>query len=236
MVLVDSNLITYCQGITMHGQLAVGRPMMRLWSPGGWRMSWPVMFMWMLALVATTFCLDWSGTLANNLKYFPMFGIFMFQWLSPNMFCSQEDHHSDFLEVLRWTLKHTSIYFRSIHKSGVWMDLDVAKQASESGWLMTVTKLSIIQVFLNSLQYVCKSNTPWMVHGITKIQKQRAYLSHELRKATVLWLNFLLKLDGGCFACDPKCASNNTLWVLDRSCKFISIIFLEPSWVWDSKE
>ena len=53
---------------------------------------------------------------------------------------SEEEHHAEKLEVVQRSLKHTSIVFRAIHKSGVWLGHSLAKTAATSGWNMTATK------------------------------------------------------------------------------------------------
>lgn len=67
-------------------------------------------------------------------KYFLEFHFHFFLCIHP---CHKALENTDLFEVIRWTLKHTSVFFRALHKSGIWLSLDLARKAAASGWSMT---------------------------------------------------------------------------------------------------
>ena len=53
---------------------------------------------------------------------------------------------TEILEVLKWTLKHTNIYFRVLHGCGIWIPRADAERAVPSGWNMCDTQTADVPV------------------------------------------------------------------------------------------
>lgn len=84
-------------------------------------------------------------------KYFLEFHFHFFLCIHP---CHKAPENTDLFEVIRWTLKHTSVFFRDLHKSGIWLSLDLARKAAASGWSMTDSSIWLMigpKLLLNPL-------------------------------------------------------------------------------------